>query len=68
MRDRGYIVLLACVLTGLTLMLLLGHGPWAGHELFAVSESHGLNSGDVPVLVAYVIGLFGCVQLWRRRK
>ena len=44
--------LLAGVLTLLTLLLLAGHGPWAGPVIWAVSPYHGLNVGDLPVIGA----------------
>ena len=61
---RGVVVLLGAVLTLLTLLLLAGHGPWAGSVIWALSSYHGLNMGDLPVLGAYVIGLGCCVWLW----
>ena len=61
----GVVGLLAGVLTLLTLLLLAGHGPWAGPVIWALSPYHGLNVGDLPVIGAYVIGLGCCVWLWR---
>lgn len=58
-------MLLAGVLTVLTLLLLAGHGPWAGPVVWGWSASHGLNFGDLPVLAAYGIGLGCCTWLWR---
>jgi len=63
--DRVYIVLVMIVLTGLTLASIAGHGPWAGDELVAVSERHGLNDGDIPILAAWAMGAACCWRLWR---
>lgn len=62
---RGVVVLLAGVLTMLTLLLLAGHGPWAGPVMWEWSTSHGLNVGDLPVLAAYGVGCGCCAWLWR---
>jgi hypothetical protein len=47
----------AAALTLLTLLLIAGHGPWAGPTVLQVSQGHGLNLGDVPVLGAWLVGL-----------
>jgi hypothetical protein len=63
-------VLIAVVvvsLTGLEVALLAGHGPWAGPELFKISETHGVNLGDLPVVAAWIIGMACCGGLWRRQ-
>ncbi len=61
---RGVVLLLAGVLTMLTLLLLAGHGPWAGPVIWTISPDHGLNVGDLPVLGAYVIAVGCCAWLW----
>ena len=60
------IVLVLGILTVLTLLLIAGHGPWAGHVIWELDEAHGLNSGDVPVLVLWVLGTGCCLVLLRR--
>jgi hypothetical protein len=60
------VVLLGVVLTVLTLLLLAGHGPWAGRQLFAFNVYHGINSGDVPVLLLWLVGMGGCAYLLRK--
>lgn len=55
------------VVSGLTFGLIAGHGPWAGRELIAVSERHGLNNGDLPILAAWLVGVLCCWRLWTRR-
>jgi hypothetical protein len=65
--DRAYLALLMLVLSGLAFGLIAGHGPWAGRELFAVSETHGLNIGDVPILAAWLVGAGCCWRLWSRK-
>ncbi|MCD4533723.1 hypothetical protein LRP67_06480 [Nocardioides sp. cx-169] len=61
------VVLLGLVLSRLTLLLLAGHGPWAGSTLVAFDQTHGLNTGDVPVLALWVIGVSACWFLIKRR-
>jgi len=64
--SRAYVVIVMGVLTGLTATLLAGHGPWAGHVLFSVSATHGLDAGDVPVLAGWLVGALCCWRLWKR--
>ena len=61
------VVLLGLVLTVLTLLLLAGHGPWAGRTVIAFGPRHGLNSGDVPVLFLWAAGMGCCAYLLFRR-
>ena len=61
------VTLVAGVITALTLMLLAGHGPWAGRTVWQVTPRHGLNTGDVPVLAFWGIGMLGCLMLLPRR-
>ncbi|MDO9497322.1 MAG: hypothetical protein Q7J48_16580 [Nocardioides sp.] len=63
---RAVAVLLALVLSLLTLLLLAGHGPWAGRTLVELGGRHGLNTGDVPVLFLWGVGMGGCGYLFRR--
>lgn len=67
MPERLLIAVVAVVLTALAAALVAGHGPWAGTTLATLGDHHGLNSGDLPVLAAWVAGLGACVMLWRRR-
>ena len=67
MRQRGPIaVLLALVVSVLTVLLLAGHGPWAGETMLDFGGGHGLNTGDIPVLLLWVVGMAGCAHLVRR--
>lgn len=65
MSNRVYVVVLALLLSGLTFALIAGHGPWAGREVFEISESHGVNEGDLPIVIAWVLGMGCCWGLWR---
>lgn len=58
-------IVLAEVVSILAVLLIAGHGPWAGPVLVAFSEDHGLNVGDVPVLLLWAAGLAACAALWR---
>lgn len=66
MVRRAVIVLVLAVLTGFALLLLAGHGPFAGPNVVAVSDDHGLNLGDLPVLAGWAVGACCCGWLWRR--
>jgi hypothetical protein len=59
---------LMLILTGLMLMSVAGHTPWDGTVLLSITTSHGLHEGDVPVLVAWLLGLLGCGWLWRNQS
>ena len=65
MPAKFLLVVIAGVLTVLMVLLIAGHGPWAGHEIIEVTESHGVNDGDIPVLAAWLLGLLCCWRLWR---
>jgi hypothetical protein len=67
MVARALAVLLALVISVLTLLLLAGHGPWAGRLLVDLGSGHGLNTGDVPVLLLWTVGMGGCAYLMFRR-
>jgi hypothetical protein len=65
--DRAVVVLVALVVSALSAMLIVGHGPWAGRELFAFNVYHGINTGDVPVMVMWAAAMTGCGYLLFRR-
>ncbi|WP_134739922.1 hypothetical protein [Nocardioides sp. 503] len=65
--DRAVVVLIALAVSGLTVLLIAGHGPWAGRTLIAFSPRHGLNSGDLPVLLLWAVAMAGCGYLLLRR-
>jgi hypothetical protein len=48
----------------LALLLIAGHGPWAGETIWTLDDSHGLNTGDVPVLALWGFGMVSCGVLW----
>lgn len=56
-RISGPTVIVSGVLSLLAVLLLVGHGPWAGPRLVRLTGSHGLNVGDVPVLAAWGVGI-----------
>lgn len=58
----------AAVLCLLTAMLLTGHGPLAGPSIIEVTERHGLNAGDVPVIISWVIGLAAIHRLHSKTR
>ena len=66
MTHRGAVLVVFGSLSLVTLMLLAGHGPWSGRVIWAVSGTHGLNSGDVVPLLAWLVGTVACVRLFIR--
>ena len=66
MRQRTAVAIVFASMTLVTLMLLAGHGPWAGRPILPVSHEHGLNTGDVVPLAAWVASAVSCAVLWRR--
>jgi hypothetical protein len=62
---RAVVVLLALIMNVFVFLVLAGHSRWAGHRIYRLNASHGLNSGDVPVLVLWVVGMGCCWWLLR---
>ncbi|GAB3248761.1 hypothetical protein GCM10027448_12420 [Nocardioides dilutus] len=60
-------LLVFVAVTVLTLMLLAGHGPWAGQVILEFDSGHGLNSGDLLPLVLWAGSALACLVLWRTR-
>ena len=66
MQRRAAVVIIFTTTTFLTLLALAGHNPWTGTELFQVSGSHGVNSGDAFPVAAWLMTAACCVHLWRQ--
>ena len=58
--------LAVAALSAMTTLLLAGHGPWSGHLLWQITADHGLNTGDVPVLLCWLLGTAAVLALARR--
>lgn len=65
--GRAIAILLALVISLLALLLLAGHGPWSGRTLVDFGGRHGLNTGDLPVLLLWSVGMAGCGYLLLRK-
>ena len=65
--GRAIALLLALVISLLALLLLAGHGPWSGRTLIDFGGRHGLNTGDLPVLLLWAVGMAGCGYLVSRK-
>jgi hypothetical protein len=64
MRQRRFEALVvSLVLTAFAVVLLAGHSRWAGRELVSVLPSHGLNTGDIWVLLAWAGGVAVTLRL-----
>lgn len=66
-RERRRLVAVGVylVVSVLAVLLIAGHGPWAGRVLLDVGGGHGVNTGDVPVLLLWAGGLWMAWLLWR---
>ena len=51
-------------LSTMAVAMIRGDGPGSGGILFQLSSTHGVNKNDVPVFVAWVVGLIGTAVLW----
>lgn len=66
--TRPEALVLAVILTAFAFLLVAGHSRWAGSSLIYVVDNHGLNVGDVGVLVAWAAGMVLTWRLGRRRR
>jgi hypothetical protein len=66
MVSRGLVLVNFAAVTAVTLLLVAGHGPWAGHEIWKITETHGLNSGDLLPIGTWAVSAWCCVALWIR--
>ncbi|MET0999754.1 MAG: hypothetical protein ABWX73_13635 [Marmoricola sp.] len=66
MTQRGRFVLVVLALTGFAAAMVAGHHPWDGPELFGITETHGVNLGDLPVVAVWVAGIVYSAGRWRR--
>jgi hypothetical protein len=51
-------------LSTMAIAMIRGDGPGSGGILFELSSTHGVNKNDVPVFVAWLVGLIGTAWLW----
>ena len=64
---RPALALLAlAALSGLAVLLVLGHGAWSGPTLWRLTATHGVNVGDLAVLGAWATGCASVLALARR--
>ena len=68
MVNRGIFVLGMLTLSVLARALVGGHHPWDGPELFGITETNGVNLGDLLVLALWSVGAAYCMRLWRRER
>lgn len=67
MRSRLPLALAALCLTALAARAVAGHDLWAGRTLVSLTASHGIDSGDIPVMVIWLVGMGCLVAAWVRR-
>ena len=66
MTSRAYLVLAALALTACAAILMAGHRSWDGPVLFGITETHGVNLGDLPVAAVWIAGTAYLGWRWRR--
>ena len=66
MTERACLVVVAAIITMVSLVAVAGHGPFAGHVLLALTANHGIDEGDVPVALAWLVAMCCLVAVWRR--
>ncbi|WP_134766791.1 hypothetical protein [Nocardioides sp. 1609] len=66
--NRVLLGVVVLVLTVLSLMLVKGDGPGSGEMLLAVTRQNGVNSGDLPIIGLWLVGVGCCGALWRRDR
>ena len=68
MLNRILVVGLAGLISSFALTLMYGDGPGSGKVIWAPAAQHGVNTGDLPIIAAWALGLVVCVVLgWRQR-
>ena len=65
MNSRGWVVFLAIDLCAFAFLGIYGTGYGQTDLLISITDRHGVDSGDVPVMVIWVIGMLLCWRLWR---
>jgi hypothetical protein len=63
---RACLIVLAGVQTFFAFLLVAGHSRFAGHVLISISPTHGLDSGDLPVLFLWLVSMTCCAVVWSK--
>ncbi|QCW51849.1 hypothetical protein FE634_18135 [Nocardioides dongxiaopingii] len=66
--DRVLLGVVVLVLTALSLLLVKGDGPGSGEMLLGITRQNGVNSGDLPIIGLWLVGVGCCGALWRRGR
>lgn len=62
-------LVVAALLTGFTVLLVLGTYPHEGHVIWVVGPGHGVYQGDVAVMTGWLIGIVAVwILVFLRRK
>lgn len=68
MLARACVLLLVVVQTFFAFLLVAGHSRFSGDTLLKVSPDHGLNGGDIPVLVLWLVSMACYAVIWVKAK
>ncbi|WP_137293702.1 hypothetical protein [Nocardioides dongxiaopingii] len=66
--DRVLLGVVVLVLTALSLLLVKGDGPGSGEMLLGITRQNGVNSGDLPIIGLWLVGVGCCGALWRHGR
>lgn len=64
----GLVGLIGLVVTFFMLTLVKGDGPDSGPTVLALSSGYGVNTGDLPIIAAWLVGVGACAALWWRTR
>ncbi len=65
-QRRVAAAVVASCLTYVVANLILDQRQGEGPVILAITSHHGVHSGDIPVVVAWVVGVLGCALLGLR--
>lgn len=66
MLDRALIAAIALAQTLLAATLVLDKTTASGRVILS-SGTHGVHTGDLPILACWVLGVGACAVLWTRQ-
>lgn len=68
LQRRVAAAVVAACLTYVVASLILDNREGEGRVVLELSSSHGVHSGDVPVMLAWLLGMLGCALIALSRE
>ena len=62
-RRLVAVAVVATCLTYVVSDLVLDRREGEGRVVLAITSGHGVHAGDLPVLIAWLVGMLGCAWL-----